>query len=442
MKIAFIFPNMNDRKSFGAMQPLVFSILAALTPKDVEVVLYDERVEKIPLDINADLVAISVQTFTARRAYQIASEFRKRNIPVVMGGYHPTFMPEEAGEHADSVILGDGELIWTTVVEDAKNKCLKKIYGKNNPASLEGLHYDRSIFNGKKYTPLYPVQYGRGCKFACDFCSINAFYGKNLRQRPVNEVVEEIRSLHRRNILIVDDNVFVNVEKAKELFEALIPLKIRWVCQTSIDVVNSDELLQLMRKSGCMNLFIGFESLDPRNLEQMNKKANISNSRYSDIIRKIGHYGITVFGSFIIGYDHDTKESFDTALEFALENKFCLVNFNPLMPMPGTKLYQRLKNEGRLLYDKWWLEPEFRYGNAMFIPKQMTPQELEEGCRNIMKKFYRYSSILKRATDFSANSRGIENFFGYLLGNLITRKEAYAKIGGLLGGSNDRGGTY
>ena len=187
-------------RTSDSMQPLVFAILAGLTPPGVEIELYDERRETIDTDINVDLVAITVETHSAARAYQISNKFKKKNIPVVMGGYHPTFMPEEATEYADSIVIGEAEEIWPDIIADAQSGNLKNIYCQKSQSSLQKLPIDRSIFKGKKYASIYPVQISRGCKYSCDFCSINAFYGNSIRQRPIKDVVNEIKELRKNNI--------------------------------------------------------------------------------------------------------------------------------------------------------------------------------------------------------------------------------------------------
>jgi radical SAM superfamily enzyme YgiQ (UPF0313 family) len=415
------------------MEPLVFAILADLTPPDVEVVLFDERVEPIPYDEQTDLVAITVETFTARRAYQIAGHYRERGIPVVMGGYHPTFVPDEALQYANSVVIGDAEGMWEQIVQDARAKNLRQVYRQEGQPSLQDLKFDRSLFKGKRYTPLAPVQYSRGCRFACDFCSIHAFYGSNLRQRPVHEVVAEIESLGQKYILIVDDNIFVDVSKAEELFCALIPLKIKWSCQVTIDIAQNTQLMDLMEKSGCIAALIGFESINEQSLRQMKKRWNLKGSDYPTAIQKFQDHGIMLYGSFIFGYDHDTVDIFDRTVEFALRSKFGLVNFSTLTPTPGARLYDRLRTEGRLLYDRWWLDPRYRYGDATFHPKQMSVDQLTEGCLRARGAFYRYSSIFQRAFDLKANSRNLYNLGLFLLANLVSKRELSRKLGRPLG---------
>ncbi len=427
---------MSEERTFDAMEPLVFGVLAGLTPPDIDLALYDERVDpRIPYDDPTDLVALTVETYTAKRAYQISAQFRRRGVPVVMGGYHPTFLPEEARRYADSVVIGDAEGVWERVVEDARGGRLQRFYRQTRDVPLQGLTVDRNIYHGKKYAPIGLVQYGRGCRFACDFCSIHAFYGSSVRQRPVSEVVAEIERLDRKLIFFVDDNIFSNVMAAEELFRALVPLKIHWSCQVTLDVATNPRLMDLMAKSGCILAIIGFESLDERNLKQMRKQWNLKHGDYASVVRQFDDRGIMIYGSFIFGYDHDSVDSFGPTVEFAMRSNFCLANFNPLTPTPGTKLYDRLRAESRLLYDRWWLDDGFRYGEAVFHPQGMTAEDLTEGCFWARREFNTYSSMVKRAFNFKSNSRNLFNLSAFLASNITSRKEIYRKQGLRLGDS-------
>lgn len=426
MKITFVRPGMTDARAGDAMQPLGFAVLAGLTPRDVDVELFDERLEPIPTEIDTDLVAMTVETFTARRSYEIADRFRARGVPVVMGGYHPTFLPDEALDHADAVVVGDAEGVWERVVEDARRGQMHGVYRQREFARLDGVVYDRRIFAGKPYVKIATVQYGRGCKFACDFCSIHAFYGTSLRQRPVREVVAEIESLGARHVFFVDDNIFVDVPRAIELCRALIPLRIRWSCQVSIDVANNAELMRLMERSGCITALIGFESLNEHNLRQMKKRWTLRHGDYPTMIRKFEDRGMMIYATFVFGYDHDTPDSFDITLDFALRSKFYLANFNPLAPTPGARLYDRLEREGRLLYDRWWLHPDYRYGHAAFHPRRMTAQELTAGCFRARRRFNTYRAIAGRALK-SVNASSPFRLGLFLLSNRISRREIHRK---------------
>ena len=432
MHITFIRPSIYGSRAHDAMQPLAFAILAGLTPPDTTISFYDERLESIPFDKPTDLVAITIETYTARRAYQIATQYRQRGIPVVAGGYHVTFLPDEALHYVDAVVLGDAESVWTQVLEDAAAGNLQQRYTSSDMPSLAGLHYERSIFQNKKYNAVLPIQYSRGCRFACDFCSIHAFYGTSVRNRPVAEVVEEIRASGKHFVLIVDDNIFVNVDAAKELFEAMIPLKVRWGCQISIDIAWDTELLRLMQRSGCIAALVGFESLDTGNLRQMAKGWNLKRGSYQEALQQFYQHGIMVYGSFIFGYDHDTLDCFQTTLDFALASNLFIVNFSGLQPTPGTRLYQRLQDENRLIYNRWWLHPDYRYGDITYQPAQMTPAQLTQGCYDARMQFYSYRSFLKRLQG-SVNRQSFSHLLLYIGANWINRRELIQKLGQQLG---------
>jgi radical SAM superfamily enzyme YgiQ (UPF0313 family) len=236
-------------------------------------------------------------------------------------------------------------------------------------------------------------------------------------------------------VFFVDDNLFSDVAEAAELFGALKPLKIRWSCQISIDICQQDGLLKLMAESGCQAVLIGFESLEPRNLMQMKKRWALSGGDYATAIGKIQNHGMMIYGTFVLGYDFDTVDSFDATVDFAVRNKLFLANFNPLMPMPGTPLYQRLLEQGRLIYDCWWLDPRFRYGHAMFRPQQMLPEELTAGCFRARQAFNTYSSMVHRAWHWKTNCRTPHHLGTFLLANLVSRREIRAKQGLALGSS-------
>lgn len=441
MKVTFIRPNIYASQSLASMEVLCFAVLEALTPPDVETVFHDERLGPIPYDEPTDLVALTVETFTARRAYQIAMEYRKRGVAVVMGGFHPTFMPEEAGLFADAVVMGDAENVWAGLLDDFSRGRLKKRYRSDEFPSLAGLVPDHRIFEGKRYLPVTLVQYGRGCKFNCSFCSIHAFYGRSLRQRPVREVVAELERLEAKNVLFVDDNIFIDVPRAKELFRALIPLNLTWSCQVSIDVARDPEVLSLMEQSGCMSALIGFESLNPANLKVMRKGWNVKWADYDTSIRKLQDAGIMIYGTFVFGYDDDTVDVFDRTVEFAIEKKFIVAGFNPLMPTPGSKTYDDLLAEGRMIHPRWWVDPDYRYGDAVFHPRKMSAEEFSEGCYRARTAFSTYGSILRRLPDRRTNLRSPYRTWVYLLSNHVLRREVHHKQGRPLG-STDEGDPF
>jgi radical SAM superfamily enzyme YgiQ (UPF0313 family) len=433
VKILFVRPHLFDSRSSDALEPLAFAVLAGLTPSDVEIELCDERLAPVPAAVNADLVAITIETYTARRAYQIADQCRARGIPVVVGGYHPTFLPDEALAHADAVVIGDAETVWQDVVRDARDGGLRPVYRSERQPSIDGLTFDRRIFQGHRYPRIAAVQAGRGCRYACDFCSIHSFYGPHVRRRPVAEVAAEIASLDRKAVLIVDDNLFIDREHATELCRALIPLKVRWGCQVTIDVADDSALVALMAKSGCVAALVGFESLDGGNLRQMNKAWTLRHQTAQAAIRIFHEHGIMVYGSFIFGYDHDTAESIRRTVDFAIESRLFLANISPLTPMPGSRLYDRLRREGRLLFDRWWLDPGYRYGDATYRPALMAPEELTARCRDARDAFYRYRGIAGRLMNIRANARTPTHLGLFLAANLVSRRELGSKLGRPLG---------
>ncbi len=432
MKVTFIQPNLSAARSGDAMQPLSFAILSGLTPPSVERVLYDERLERVDFKEPTDLVALSVNTFSAKRAYAISDAYRARGIPVVMGGFHPTLMPEEARGHADSVVVGDAEDTWPRLLEDFMNGGLKREYRGDANRPLDGLFFDRSIFRGKRYLGMAPVQFGRGCRFACDFCCIRSFYGPVRRSRPAEEVASEIAALGSKNVFFVDDNMLLDREKLVDLLNRLAPLGRRWACQISIDAAADSGLLRLMRRSGCMAVYIGLESLEPANVARMGKTPN-RGVEYAGAVCRFKDHGIMVCGSFVFGYDGDTVRSVERSVRFARRVGLCLSHFNILFPTPGTPLYERLRRENRLPYGEWWMNDAFRYDACYLEPLGMSPAELESAVYRARKSFNSAPSILERALDGKANARPPFNLLIYLAANLINRREVARKRGLRLG---------
>jgi len=415
----------------GRMQPLQLGVLAGMTPRDVAISLVDDRCEDVPYETPTDLVAITVETFTARRAYEIAGEYRARGVRVVMGGFHPTLLPEEAAEHADALVIGDAETVWQEVLADAATGKLAPVYRGLLGCPQLDTRPRRDLFAGKGYLPLALVQYGRGCRNACRFCAISAFFGKRYVCRPVADVVREIEEQDRRVVFFVDDNIVADHEAAKELFRALIPLRIRWVSQGSIDMVRDPELMDLMVRSGCLGNVIGFESLDPGALREMGKAPNlIQFNCYEREVEILREWGLQTWAAFMVGHDHDTPTSLYETLAFAQRHKFTFAAFNILMPYPGTPLYDRLAAQGRLLYDgRWWLHPEYRFNHAAFRPARMSADELTDIALDIRSKWNSMSSIVKRFFDPRTNMRSLYRMGVYWAYNPLFRRETFKKQG-------------
>jgi radical SAM superfamily enzyme YgiQ (UPF0313 family) len=439
MRITLIEPavfkraGMPQRRSY-LFQPLTLARLAGLTPPGVEVEAVDDRVDEIDYDAPRDLVGISMKTWTAQRAYQIAAEFRKRGVPVVVGGFHPSLIPDEAAQHADCVVVGEAEGVWGQVVEDARAGRMRPRYDAERGAPFVNVPTDRTPLEGKGYLPVTLVEVTRGCPFDCSYCSVTTLFGGKFRHRTVEEVVQEVESTGCGTYIFTDDNIVGDRSYAKELLAALVPLGIRWYGQASLTVARDPELLRLMRESGCFGLLIGIESISHDSLEMMGKSWNEVGVGYDEALKILRDNGLPVFGSFIIGADGDTLESLDELLEFTIRHKMSSVLFNTLFPYPGTRQYEELKAAGRLLHDTWWLNPDFRYGSPAYRPLRMTPEELTEKRMEMYRRFYGARTVAYRMMDLRANARNLTTAISYLSLNLPALRDVERTLGRRLGG--------
>jgi len=415
----------------GRMEPLQLGVLAGLTPPDVDIKMFDDRIDPPDYDEPTDLAAITVETFTARRAYEIAEEYRKRKVPVIMGGMHPTLIPQEVRQHADSVYTGDAEFLWPKVIEDAREGNLRPMYRASTGVPQPNILTRRDMFMGKGYLPLSLIQFSRGCVHQCNFCATSVYFKHKHYCRNVQEVVAEIEQQGSKRLFFVDDNFSANREAAKLFLRALIPLKITWVGQVSIDCTEDLELVGLMQKSGCLGFVIGFESIYADTLRFMNKSPNLKGfQRYRTQLKILSDHGLQVWAAFTLGYDYDTAESIEKTLTFALENRFCFAAFNILMPYPNTPLHAKLKEEGRLLYDgHWWLHPEYRFNYAAFKPKHLSPDQLTEACFAARKKFNSFGSMIKRAFDPRTNRKSLFRLGLFFTYGRLAKREVYKKQG-------------
>ncbi len=400
MRLLLIFPK-NERSYWGGVSRsgkagflrLGLPTVAALTPADWDVQIIDARVRPVDYGSGADLVGITGLTAEMPNAYEIADNFRKRGVKVVMGGVHVSALPDEALGHADSVIIGEAELVWKSALEDFKKGALKPIYRAERLCDMKGMAVPRrDLVKREMFSGYHTLQATRGCPFNCDYCTVTAFFGNKFRTRPVADVVEEIKGFGAREFFFMDDNIAGRPAYAKELFEALIPLKLSWGSQASITMAKDPELLRLYARSGGKYAFIGLESLSQENLDNMSKGWNSARG-YGEAIRKIHDAGINIIGSFVFGLDGDDRDVFRKTFEFIMENNIDAAQFHILTPLPGTVTYSVLEKEGRIIDRDW---AKYHTGEVVFEPKSMTAQELQNGYYWIFRNTYRMKNILKR----------------------------------------------
>ncbi|MFA5118141.1 MAG: radical SAM protein [Candidatus Omnitrophota bacterium] len=384
-------------RKYAGGAPLALPSLAALTPNDVEVILTDENVEPVDFDEKVDLVGITGMTCVIPRAYAIADEFRKRRVPVIMGGIHASMVPQEAAQHCDSVVIGEAEDIWKQVIEDAQKGTLQKTYRAPGFPDLTQAPVPRwDLLKNERYC-YFTVQTGRGCPFDCEFCSVQKFNGRNYRSRDIDLVLKEISLLksfdEKRSFFFVDDNLLARKDYAKDLFTRLIEYRIKWWCQASVDSLKDDETLTLMFKSGCREIFVGFESVQQNSLRAMHKTHMNKADEYKDIIAKAHAHGLSIFGSFILGSDSDNSAIFQETRDFIKETNMAFAMINVLTPPPGTALYSRLENEQRLLPCPW---NQYDGEHVTFTPHILSLQELREKRIELIKDLYAYKNLYSR----------------------------------------------
>jgi radical SAM superfamily enzyme YgiQ (UPF0313 family) len=391
MKILLVSPS--DTKTPGGLMipQLSLLILEGLTPSCHEVKIVEEENERLDLDEECDLVGISCMTSNAPRAYRLAAEFRKRGRKVALGGVHPTILPDEALLHADAVVIGEAEGVWEQVVADCENGAMKAKY-QQSPCSLDRYipmkfrkNSKRRIFNG------VPVMTTRGCPYSCEFCCVSDLYGKKIRHAPVANVVRDIEESENKFFIFLDDNIIGEPRYAKELFKAITPLRIKWGGQASISFVHDAELMELAARSGCTALFMGIESVSTVQMKKLRKSIK-KIDQLAEAIRRIKGLGIHLHASFVFGFDDDTPSIFPKTLEFLQKNRISSASFNILTPYPGTAVYRRFKDEGRLLTSNW---KYYDHSTVVFNPRNMTPYELQAGEIWVKKEFSKFSSIVK-----------------------------------------------
>jgi radical SAM superfamily enzyme YgiQ (UPF0313 family) len=370
---------------------LSLHILEGLTPASHDVKIVEEENDRLNVDEECDLVGISCMTSNAPRAYELASAFRKRNKKVVLGGVHPTLLPDEALLHADSVVVGEGEGAWEQVIIDCEKGVMKPIY-RGPPWPLT--RYIPMKFRKESKRRLFnvlPVMTTRGCPYRCDFCCVSDIYGQKIRHAPVENVVRDIEESENRMYIFLDDNIIGEPRYAKALFKAITPLRIKWAGQASISFVHDTELMELAARSGCMALFFGLESVSTAQLKKMRKSIKEIHLM-GEAVKKIKGMGIHFHASFVFGFDDDTTAIFPETLEFLQKNRIGTASFNILTPYPGTVVHKQFRDEGRLLTADWRY---YDHSTVVFKPKNMSPYELQAGEIWAKKEFSKISSIAK-----------------------------------------------
>ncbi len=384
----------NVRNGKCGMANLSLTTVAALVPDDWEVVYHDCRVAPVDFKADVDVVGITALTAQADDAYRIADGFREAGTPVLMGGIHVTALPQEALQHADAVVMGEAEHVLEKALRDCEKQRMKGIYKAEELSSMKNMPFPRrDLLDKSMYAVGYhTVQATRGCPYDCDYCAVTGVFGREFRTRPVEEVVEEIRSFESNDFFFVDDNICGQPDYAKELFRKLVPLGKKWGGQTSIKVAEDPELLELYARSGGRYAFIGLESVSEESLKELNKSWSKA-SEYKDAIRRIHRAGINVLGSFIVGLDGDDAGIFDRLLRFCHECGVDAAQFHILTPLPGTRLYERMAGNNRIL-DRYWAK--YHTGECVIQPANMTPEQLENGFYWLNRKFYSMPRVLRR----------------------------------------------
>ena len=366
--------------------------VAASMPPYVETRIIDEEVEPIDFETDADLIGITFMTYNAPRAYEIADKFRReKGKPVIFGGYHPTFMPKEAIQHADAVCIGEAEGNVPRMLGDFAAGELKSFYSSEPVKLAELPKLNRTLIRKQNYAPADALQATRGCNYQCSYCSVSAFHHHHFRVRPVEEVIDELKTLGRY-VLFMDDNLICNRDYAKQLFAEMIPLKKHWLSQCGLGIAEDEELLRLASRSGCRGLFIGFETLSEAGLRSWRKDINLGKD-YLAIIRKLHAHGIAICAAFMFGGDNDGPDVFERTLEFLLEANVETIQATRLTPFPGTPLFTEMDRQGRI-FDKNWSHYDFN--NVVFQPLHMSRETLEKGVSWLLREFHTRNRVARR----------------------------------------------
>src|SRR5882672_480345 len=376
-------------------QPLTLTTLAALVPSELaaEVQLFDEGISDVPFELDADLIGLTVITGTARRAYELADHFRTRGIAVVLGGPHVTLIPEDAAPHADAVVVGYAEDSWPQLLRDFQNDGLKLRYNQAQDLDLADRPFARrDLLPSHRYLTNNVFEATRGCIHNCDFCVVPTAWGRKPYQKPVEQVIADIRQHGARKLIFVDLNLIADRAYAFRLFTALIPLRLQWYGLATVLLAEDLELLELAGRSGCKGLLMGLESISPQNLRQSHKGFN-SPEKFVRVVERLHENGIALQGCFVFGLDHDEPDVFLKTAEFAVQARIDLPRFAIVTPFPNTALYKRLAAEGRILTRDWEL---YDGQHVVFRPARLSIEELQQGIEAAWKHAYSFRSIARR----------------------------------------------
>ena len=419
MKIKLIQPAMiqrpMDTKLKTRMAPsLALLTLANLTPKEHEVIIENENVESINFDEKVDLVAITVTVDVMNRAIEIAKEFRKRSVKVVAGGIHITADPKGAYGYFDAICIGMAERIWQRILFDAQNDSLNEIY--NDMLSISGQEIvspDYDIIDNSKYLYTNIISTSRGCPFECDFCyNSSQSVHKAYINRPIEDVIREIKTLRTRHIMFIDDNFIGNPSWTKKFLAQIKPLGLKYNAAVTSNIVDMPDILDDLKESGCQSLFIGFESINDKAIDSVNKVQN-SVGKYERLVEELHKRGIMINASFVFGLDEDDSSVFEKTLDWIVKNKIETVTSHILTPYPGTRLYENLHKQGRITdFDL----SKYNTANVVYRPKNMTQEELYKGYLWIYKEVYSFKNIIKRLPSSK------KQWISYLAFNLLYRR--------------------
>ena len=399
MKILFLSPGWPKGRLWGELcfkfPTLSLASLAAVTPQGWDVSFHDDAIRATDFDTDADLIALTAMTAQAPRAYELADAYRSQGKTVVMGGFHASNLPDEALQHVDSVVVGEGELAWPQLLVDYQAGCLQRIYRAESLIDTTLIPpARREIFKGSGHLFTNTIQTTRGCPFDCEFCSVTAFYGRKYRKRPVEQVLAELQELRKANsfVFFVDDNIVADRRYSLPLFAGMKGMGLKWLSHAPIDFAEDQELLKAAGESGCVGMFVGFESLNQDSLAAMGKVTNKAAS-YKAYAQQFRDNGIGILGSFVMGCDGDTPAVFEQTLRFCEDARLEAAIFPILTPYPGTKVRQRLEAEGRIISNNW---QDYDMEHVTFQPRGMTVQELQDGYDQACRSFYSWGSIYRR----------------------------------------------